>query len=221
MLGPSALLARTFASCLVCKFFRTNKFYEHFLQPLLIMAAPTQQHTGHSEQCSEQGEMFTWQDFNCEQNPVSSAATPPTCDQDCNTCRDQYLPELFTDIASRQPIRFHDDATAANTIIDLVDATKANYISLGTNIEKYGNVIAKRWMKRGKSERAKLILDVKPNMYKKKHAEVDVLYTIGADAQRSVGGLIEKYEDTNLMPYLDVESLVEGMLQLFTHGLPS
>ena len=156
---------------------------------------------------------FTWSGFTCDQFPYTSAATPPTCAPTCLTCREQYLPKLYTDIKAPFPLSFHDDAKALSIITDLVETSTANYAYIRTQINKHGNTIAKRWLKREGARQKKLILDVKPNMYQAKHAEVDLAFTFLAQirAGRKQRDIIDKFEDVNLVPYLNVQSPTEGV----------
>jgi hypothetical protein len=149
---------------------------------------------------------LTWDGFTCDQNPYTSAATASDCTHECLTCHDHFLPRVYTTTTCDWMFQFHDDAEAANTMRDLVETSKANYSCIRLKIQKYGNVIIKRWLKRSVAEQEKMILKVNSSMYQRKHAGVDVLFQAEADYLKAAKTRIkgpkseEKYEETNLVP---------------------
>lgn len=150
----------------------------------------------------------TWTGFACDQNPHTSAASPPTCPQTCLTCRDQYLPQTYTINDNDWFLHFHDDNEAASTIRDLIDTTQENYAYVRKKIDHYGNAIVRAWTRLSTAQQKDLILQVKPSIHQGNHAEIDVMFKAMTDDDPK--GRLRKYEETNLVPLMSTGSLTRG-----------
>ncbi|KAK3716363.1 hypothetical protein LTR37_006513 [Vermiconidia calcicola] len=163
-----------------------------------------------------------WHGFTCDDYDAQSAATPPTCQGSCMTCSDQYVPLSSRNFSDRFPLRMHDDDEAKAVVNDLISTAKANNEYIRTKLDEYGNMIAKRWLKRPNSTKRKILLKTaKPNISTKTHAEVELMYEYirykeaqqkGTVAKKPAA--IEGQEDLFIIPYLNLQTLGEDPMKL-------
>lgn len=164
---------------------------------------------------SKRGKNLEWNDFICKEFPFQSAATPSTCPFDCMPCSMQTFPLLYRDYLDGE-IDLHSDAYAANAITELLERSKENYAYVRDKINEYGNMIARRWQKRTQAKRRKLILNADREIYNRKHPQIDLMFkTMRWHHELAQGSTkrkcpLDEFENANLVPFLDSETLSEG-----------
>ena len=167
-----------------------------------------------------------WSGFTNVEFPFTSSATPPTCDETCKTCADQFRPQWSRNDRAGIQMHMRNDDDAAAEIKKLVESTNENHGYIRERIEVYGNAIAKRWQNRNLAKRKLLLQTAKPNMAAQKRANLhwlneDYENIKKFDKLKRMGRVptLEEYEEKekkreethlNLIPYLDAETLSEG-----------
>lgn len=138
--------------------------------------------------------------FGCLNFPHKSVASPSTCSGDCVICTGQYRTisaQKSTDLQYNAKI---SDEEAARYLQHSVGSVRDSYDHIKDLIQRYGDAIMKRWLKKSSTKRAALLRAATPGIHDSKWAEARYF-----SSSVHAGSL--EHRSLLMLPYLSVELL--------------
>ena len=154
-----------------------------------------------------------------------SAAAPPGCSIECRLCAEQWCTPVYL---LKEPYqRNYSDTEASKIIQEMKIATEDNLNYVRTLLDKHGDAITKSWPKKSVAQRALIVREAMPSMYPHKGFPINELNKKAGTGVSRIITTMEKYRQSLLLPYLDIETLSQkptDLLALLYHrsgSLPS
>ncbi|KAK3671188.1 hypothetical protein LTR78_008989 [Recurvomyces mirabilis] len=149
--------------------------------------------------------------FEHKDGPIESAATLPTCPKTCKSCLEHYRPLQWQETWAWLEYNFtYEDEKTEEIVREHVDKARASLANVRDKLERFGNAIAKRWMKKNMSKRASLLRTASPSLHNKRWAAADLVYR----SQKLNQEDWQRYHEAWLLPYLDVDTLAKDPANL-------
>ncbi|KAK3671183.1 hypothetical protein LTR78_008984 [Recurvomyces mirabilis] len=149
-------------------------------------------------------------DFGYKHFPFESACSVPRCPKTCETCSQHYR---SIELQKWRGLGYHQtysDAQAAELVHELIHPTQNDLAHVRAKLQLHGDAIAKRWPKRWRKRtvdpRAALLLKAKPDIYKHRWVEAELL----CQSTRNISDQdLVKDHKLWLLPDLDLPGLSE------------
>ncbi|KAK0874958.1 hypothetical protein LTR87_011215 [Friedmanniomyces endolithicus] len=135
------------------------------------------------------------------------ATSPPLCTNKCDICSSQYRSlELQREFEGQCYDRACTDNEARDMIAEYISTTERNLVETRELLLKYGDILARRWLKYDPTRRGNVLRTAMPDMYGGEWLEAYCLFDEEAD-RMAVGDrphLDYKWRKGWLLPYINV-----------------
>ena len=151
-------------------------------------------------------------------------ATPPTCDDSCVVCTEQFVPTNARDSPlTLKRVVLHSDQEATSIIQNLITTMQSDYLFVQSKIQTHGNAIAKRWQKKTCAKREQFLRNAVPDLALKRNEDIEGVFQAINDRIESMHNRVSKEalerqqnpsDEPYLAPFLNIESLSEDPMRL-------
>ncbi|KAK4543627.1 hypothetical protein LTR36_005272 [Oleoguttula mirabilis] len=153
------------------------------------------------------------------------------CNRDCVECLPQFKTASMPGMDQSLVVTRVNDATAGHTTRALAADAEKDRQYIRAKLAQSGDAIRSRWKKKGKDKREAMILEAQSNLYRDKWPELRTMFDyddftdgkgfLSMDSRdtEAVGkaqSLNERLKNSQLLPYLNIETLKEDPMRLLS-----